>query len=258
MSSAVSLPNHMFTGQASSSKQLTSIMHILLPETDNPSWISGRERMTVENISWSIFTKKCCRPRRGSNPRPPGLQSDAHPTELLRPYSPQTPNSTYYVSLLCWIWCCGEYYIYSKCSDTLTPYHNFLLSTFMNYEYRIDNAGCMFDKQCRLWTNWTFMRNWSQFTICPSMSVQNVGIDVVIISVFFFFVVFFGLFYTNDPHGWCVIKPELIHAENVSAQIFFGKYSTLCCFVKSDLYIREKNMVLTLVMLNKLRCHAHS
>ena len=32
--------------------------------------------MTVENISWSIFTKECCRPRRGLNPRPPGLQSD--------------------------------------------------------------------------------------------------------------------------------------------------------------------------------------
>ena len=76
MSSAVSLP-HTFTGQALSSKRLTSIVHILSPETDNcPSWISGRERMTVENISWSISTKECCRPRRGFNPRPPGLQSD--------------------------------------------------------------------------------------------------------------------------------------------------------------------------------------
>ena len=52
-------------------------MHILSPETDNcPSWISGRERMTVENISWSISTKECCRPRRGLNLRPPGLQSE--------------------------------------------------------------------------------------------------------------------------------------------------------------------------------------
>ena len=52
-------------------------MHILSSETDNcPSWISGRERMTVENISWSISTKESCRPRRGLNPRPPGLQSD--------------------------------------------------------------------------------------------------------------------------------------------------------------------------------------
>ena len=77
MPSAVSLPNHTLTGQAWSSKRLTSIVHILSPETDNcPSWISGRERMTVENISWSISTKECCRPRRGLNPRPPGLQSD--------------------------------------------------------------------------------------------------------------------------------------------------------------------------------------
>ena len=35
MSSAVSLPNHMFTGQAKSSKWLTNIVQILLPETDN-------------------------------------------------------------------------------------------------------------------------------------------------------------------------------------------------------------------------------
>ena len=35
MSSAVSLPNHTFTGQAYSSKRLTSIVHILSPETDN-------------------------------------------------------------------------------------------------------------------------------------------------------------------------------------------------------------------------------
>ena len=52
-------------------------MHILSPETDNcPFWISGRERITVEKISWSISTKECCRSRRGLNPRPPGLQSD--------------------------------------------------------------------------------------------------------------------------------------------------------------------------------------
>ena len=32
--------------------------------------------MIVENISQSISTKECCRPRLGLNPRPPGLQSD--------------------------------------------------------------------------------------------------------------------------------------------------------------------------------------
>ena len=78
MSSAVSLPNHTFTRQAQSSKRLTSIVLILSPETDNyPSWISGRERMAVENISWSISTKECCRPRRGLNLPPPALQSDS-------------------------------------------------------------------------------------------------------------------------------------------------------------------------------------
>ena len=31
-------------------------------ETDNcPTWISGKERMTMENISWSISMKECCR-----------------------------------------------------------------------------------------------------------------------------------------------------------------------------------------------------
>ena len=42
---------------------LSSFVHILSPETEDcPSWISGRERMTIESISWSISTKKCCRP----------------------------------------------------------------------------------------------------------------------------------------------------------------------------------------------------
>ena len=39
---------------------LSSIVLILTSETDNcPSW-SGRERMTIENISRSICTKECC------------------------------------------------------------------------------------------------------------------------------------------------------------------------------------------------------
>ena len=45
-------------------------MHMLSPVTDNcPSWINGRERMTVEIVSWPISTKECCRTQ-GSNPRP--------------------------------------------------------------------------------------------------------------------------------------------------------------------------------------------
>ena len=42
MSSAVSLPNHTFTGQAWFSKRLTSIVHILSTETDN-CLLEGRE-----------------------------------------------------------------------------------------------------------------------------------------------------------------------------------------------------------------------
>ena len=73
---------------------------ILSPETDNcPSWSSARERMTVENISWSISLEEYCRTRRGLNPRPPDHQSDAHPNEPLRPASgseffPFNPFST--------------------------------------------------------------------------------------------------------------------------------------------------------------------
>ena len=58
-------------------------MHIL-SETDNcPSWITRRETMTVENISWSISTKECC--RHGCARTRIRLKSDAHPTDLPRP-----------------------------------------------------------------------------------------------------------------------------------------------------------------------------
>ena len=58
--------------------------------------------MTIENISRSISTKECCRPRRGSNPRPPGLQLNPHPTE------PPRPEAGYFTLVcgLCAI-CCG-------------------------------------------------------------------------------------------------------------------------------------------------------
>ena len=58
-------------GRLSPLKRLTNIVHILSPETDNCPWISGRERMTVENISRSISRKECCQPPQGLNPRPP-------------------------------------------------------------------------------------------------------------------------------------------------------------------------------------------
>ena len=72
---------HTFFGQAKSSKQLTSNVHILSPETDNcPSCISRRERMTIENISWSNLHKRMLRTQQGLNPQPPDHQSDAHPS----------------------------------------------------------------------------------------------------------------------------------------------------------------------------------
>ena len=81
MSSTVTLPNRTFTGQAKSSKRLISFEHIHSPETDNfPSWISRRERVTVENISWSVSTKECSQTGRDQTSQPPDHQWDAHPT----------------------------------------------------------------------------------------------------------------------------------------------------------------------------------
>ena len=58
----------LFSWQA----QSTVLVHLILPETDNGlSWISRRERMTVENTSRSISMKECCRTQLGSNPQPP-------------------------------------------------------------------------------------------------------------------------------------------------------------------------------------------
>ena len=60
-------------------------MYILSPETDKcPSWISGRERMAGENISWSIFTKEYCWPG-GCRARNLLITLDAHQTQSPRP-----------------------------------------------------------------------------------------------------------------------------------------------------------------------------
>ena len=73
-------------GRLSPLSGLTSIVHILSPEIVNcPSWISGRERMTVENIPWSISTKECCRPRRGGTRDLLVSSRTAHPIEPPRP-----------------------------------------------------------------------------------------------------------------------------------------------------------------------------
>ena len=66
----------LFLVQAQSSIQLTSTCAHSSARNDNcPSCISGRERMIIENISWSISMKECCRIPWGLNPRPPDHQS---------------------------------------------------------------------------------------------------------------------------------------------------------------------------------------
>ena len=58
------------------------MLSILTPVTDNcPSWISGRERIAVQIISWPISKKECCRTW-GLNPRPSAYRANAHPIEL--------------------------------------------------------------------------------------------------------------------------------------------------------------------------------
>ena len=53
-------------------------MHILSQVTDNfPSWISGRERMTVEKISWSVSMKEWCWTG-AANSRSPDHRSSTH------------------------------------------------------------------------------------------------------------------------------------------------------------------------------------
>ena len=60
---AISLPNQL--GRLSP-LSVTSVVHILSPETDNcPSWISWRKRITAENISWSNLYKKMLPTRQG-------------------------------------------------------------------------------------------------------------------------------------------------------------------------------------------------
>ena len=54
----------LFLGKLSPLSTYPVFVHVLLLETDNCLfWISGRERMMVENISWSVLTKECCQTR---------------------------------------------------------------------------------------------------------------------------------------------------------------------------------------------------
>ena len=70
------------TGSAFSARQLghafhtRPIVHILSPGNWQLPFLNQRKgENDRRNISRSIFTEECCRPRRGLKPRPPGLQS---------------------------------------------------------------------------------------------------------------------------------------------------------------------------------------
>ena len=57
MLSTVSLPNYIFTGQAKSSKRLTSIVHILSTETDNCPVLDITHQMLYSNKNVLIIQK---------------------------------------------------------------------------------------------------------------------------------------------------------------------------------------------------------
>ena len=73
----VNKPIHTLPGQAYIWVDNQYLVLILSPVTDNCStWISGRERLIIEMISWPISTKERCLTG-GSNPWPE-YQTDAH------------------------------------------------------------------------------------------------------------------------------------------------------------------------------------
>ena len=88
MSSAVSSPNHTFSwaslvlSQLSTTCAHTYVRNWQLPLLNQRKGENDRRKYFMINL---ISTKECCRTRRGSNPRPPDHQSDAHPTEPSRP-----------------------------------------------------------------------------------------------------------------------------------------------------------------------------
>ena len=76
LKSSIYLNRHVFV---LSSQWNSTCAHAFSRNWQVPCWNSNRERMTIENISW-------CRTRRESNPRPPDLWSNAHPTDITKTY----------------------------------------------------------------------------------------------------------------------------------------------------------------------------
>ena len=97
MSRVVSLPNHKFYRAGLVLyyilKLLTSIVHILLPDTDNsPSWISGKGGTDYRKYFMISPLERMLPSRRGSIQQPPDHQSDVHLTEPLMPALPLRMN----------------------------------------------------------------------------------------------------------------------------------------------------------------------
>ena len=69
-------------------------MHILSPETDNcPSWISGRERMTVENKYFTIYLHERMLP----------TSAGVEPTTFWSPVRTEPPRSARRSILISWL-----------------------------------------------------------------------------------------------------------------------------------------------------------
>lgn len=88
----VSLPNKQFLDWIIE-KRLTNTVHMLSPDTDScPFWNCRYDRTNVENISWSISSKECCRPGGYQTHDLQITTSNAHPTESPR-LAPTTTNN---------------------------------------------------------------------------------------------------------------------------------------------------------------------
>ena len=81
LGSCGALSVYLTTFSRAGSKWLTSTCAHSLTKLTTALLESAEGRECLEKISWSISSKKCCRTRLGSNPRPPDHQSEAHPTE---------------------------------------------------------------------------------------------------------------------------------------------------------------------------------
>ena len=127
-------------------------MHILSPETDNcPSWISRRERITEENISWSNLYERMLSTWWVLNPQPPDHKWEAHelswavsmgggiPKRNFGPISITKPNMNQ-IYLTVWkIWA-----LKSSGSSWYKCFNRSLIGSHMYVRTHIHTEGCTF------------------------------------------------------------------------------------------------------------------